>query len=106
MVCNKKIAINEMGLWSKGVGVKHQECAQLDDDGSNSNNNKTKTKILCAVCKGPAGCTNCEFAQDCDLDKVSQACICLSCIDKTADPFLLYQNAVKDRHGIITSNES
>jgi hypothetical protein len=29
IVCNDKIEINEIGLWSKGVGVKHEKCAQI-----------------------------------------------------------------------------
>ena len=28
IVCNEKIEINEIGLWSKGTGVKHEKCAQ------------------------------------------------------------------------------
>ncbi len=27
IVCNKKIPVNEIGLWSKGVGVKHENCS-------------------------------------------------------------------------------
>tara|TARA_Y100000590_G_scaffold118696_1_gene135844 strand:- start:2146 stop:3462 length:1317 start_codon:yes stop_codon:yes gene_type:complete len=26
IVCNKKIPVNEIGLWSKGIGVKHEKC--------------------------------------------------------------------------------
>ena len=31
IVCNDKIEINEIGLWSKGVGVKHEKCAQTNE---------------------------------------------------------------------------
>ena len=31
MVCNEKIAVNEVGLWSKGLGVKHEKCVETED---------------------------------------------------------------------------
>jgi hypothetical protein len=31
IVCNEKIEINETGLWSKGLGVKHEKCAQTNE---------------------------------------------------------------------------
>ena len=31
IVCNEKIAINEIGLWSKGLGVKHEKCVETED---------------------------------------------------------------------------
>ncbi|TLX75427.1 MAG: hypothetical protein E6L05_02375, partial [Thaumarchaeota archaeon] len=58
IVCKKKIEINEIGLWAKGIGVKHQACAD-------------EVELKCLVCGGPAGCPKCEFAADCDLTKVS-----------------------------------
>jgi len=30
IACNEKIEINEIGLWSKGVGVKHEKCIDID----------------------------------------------------------------------------
>ncbi len=29
IVCNEKIKVNEIGLWSKGLGVKHEKCAEI-----------------------------------------------------------------------------
>jgi len=31
IVCNEKIEVNEIGLWSKGLGVKHEKCAQVNE---------------------------------------------------------------------------
>ena len=84
IVCNKPIAVNETGLWSKGQGVKHEHCAQAD-------------AILCTVCGGPAGCSTCEFADDCDLERVSPACICKKCADAPKSPFASYRESVGKR---------
>src|SRR5215813_14270488 len=87
IVCKKKIEINEIGLWAKGIGVKHQACADVKE-------------LQCGVCGGPAGCPNCEFALDCDLSKVSQLCICKKCgNDKNA--FVLYQKAITKKFPIL-----
>ena len=32
MVCNQMIKKNEMGFWSKGIGVKHEKCAEKNED--------------------------------------------------------------------------
>ena len=45
IVCKKKIGINEVGLWAKGLGVKHLACAEV-------------VELRCLVCGGPAGCFN------------------------------------------------
>ena len=52
LVCNEKIEVNEIGLWAKGEGVKHEKCAKINE-------------LKCIVCGGPAGCTKCEFREDC-----------------------------------------
>lgn len=65
-VCGKGIAAGEMGLWARGLGVKHEECAAVRE-------------LACAVCGGPAGCAGCEFADSCDIPNVSQLCICRGC---------------------------
>ena len=31
IVCKEKIKVNEIGLWSKGLGVKHEKCAEIDE---------------------------------------------------------------------------
>ena len=86
-VCKKKIEINEVGLWAKGLGVKHLVCGKV-------------IELHCLVCGGPAGCQKCEFRDDCDLSKVSQLCICKKCNDQT-EPFTLYQKAVVKKFPIL-----
>lgn len=81
VVCNERIEINQIALWSKGVGVKHEKCIE------------TK-QIRCAICHSEAGCPTCEYRDDCNLDKVSELCICKRCLDKK-DPFFLYLEAIK-----------
>jgi hypothetical protein len=66
IICNEKIEVNEIGLWAKGLGVKHEKCSQIID-------------LQCAVCNGPTGCQNCEFQDICDIENVSQLCICKKC---------------------------
>lgn len=83
IVCKKKIEINEIALWSKGLGVKHQACAKV-------------IELKCIICGNPAGCPICEFAEDCDLERVSQMCICKKCLD-TKTPYSHYQESVIKR---------
>jgi len=82
IVCKKKIEVNEIALWSKGLGVKHQACAEVVD-------------LKCAICGGPAGCQQCEFTDDCDRNKVSQMCICKKCYEGKG-VFALYQKAISN----------
>lgn len=83
IVCNEKIAVNEFGLWSKGVGVKHEKCAQIKE-------------LQCSICGKSAGCSYCEFKDDCNLEKVSELCICKECSEKP-DSVLLYKNSIKEK---------
>ena len=53
IVCNEKIKVNEIGLWAKGLGVKHEKCAEINE-------------LNCIICDGPAGCATCEFQEDCN----------------------------------------
>ena len=87
IVCKKKIDVNEVGLWAKGIGVKHLACAEV-------------IELRCLVCGGPAGCTQCEFRTDCDLAKVSQLCICKKCND-SEDAFVSYRKAVAKKFSIL-----
>ena len=87
IVCNEKIEVNEIGLWAKGLGVKHEKCAEVKE-------------LSCIVCGGPAGCASCEFHDDCDLEKVSQLCICKKCSD-TKDSFTAYKSSVKKKFHIL-----
>ena len=83
IVCNEKIEVNEIGLWAKGLGVKHEKCAQIKE-------------LMCVVCGGPAGCPNCEFQETCDIEHVSQMCICKKCSEEK-NPFDSYQKSVKKK---------
>ena len=31
IVCNKKLEVNEIGLWAKGEGVKHEKCGEVKE---------------------------------------------------------------------------
>ena len=58
IVCKKKIEVNEIGLWAKGIGVKHQACAEV-------------LELRCLVCGGSAGCPQCEFRADCSYQSIT-----------------------------------
>ncbi len=87
VVCNKKIDVNELGLWAKGLGVKHEKCAEVNE-------------LTCIVCGGPAGCSKCEYTDDCDRKTVSQLCICRKC-NETENPLDAYQKSVKKKFSIL-----
>jgi len=82
-VCNEKVNANEIGLWSKGIGVKHEKCAEV-------------IELKCVICDNPAGCPQCEFHDDCDRSIVSQLCICKKC-ENQEHTFEHYQASVKDK---------
>ena len=87
LVCNKKVKSKEIGLWSKGVGVKHEKCAETNE-------------LKCIICDGPAGCQKCEFEEDCDRSLVSQLCICKKC-EQEDGVFDLYQKSLKKKFSIL-----
>ncbi|HSA75928.1 MAG TPA: hypothetical protein VLE02_00165 [Nitrosarchaeum sp.] len=90
VVCNEKIEVNEIGLWAKGLGVKHEKCAQINE-------------LKCIVCSGSAGCLQCEFQDICDIQKVSQLCICKKCsVEKNS--FDSYQKSVKKNFSLLNLN--
>ena len=89
IVCNEKIQINEIGLWAKGIGVKHEKCAKTDE-------------LQCIVCGKPAGCDFCEFRDSCDIANVSPFCICKICSEKK-EIFNLYQNSTNKKFPILNS---
>jgi hypothetical protein len=87
IVCKKEIKVNDVALWAKGLGIKHESCAKV-------------TQLRCMVCGNQAGCPVCEFADNCDLTKVSLTCICKKCSDKK-EIFSLYQiSAIKRFPGL------
>ena len=83
IICNEKVNANEIGLWSKGVGVKHEKCAEVNE-------------LKCVICDNPAGCLLCEFQNNCDRSLVSQLCICKKCESK-GNTFEHYQISEKDK---------
>lgn len=89
IVCNEKIERDEIGFWAKDIGVKHEKCAEIKE-------------LTCGVCGGPAGCPTCEFRDSCDLERVSQICICKKCEART-DPYNLYQKSVMKKFRLLDS---
>ena len=89
IVCNEKIEKDEIGFWAKDIGVKHEKCAEIKE-------------LTCGVCGGPAGCPTCEFRNSCDLERVSQICICKKCEART-DPYNLYQKSVMKKFRLLSS---
>ncbi|NND87202.1 MAG: hypothetical protein HKM23_07790 [Nitrosopumilus sp.] len=89
IVCAEKIEVNEIGLWAKGLGVKHEKCAQI-------------TELQCVVCGGPAGCPNCEFQDNCNIPNVSQLCICKKCGEQK-DAYTTYVKSAKKKFTILNS---
>tara|TARA_B110000014_G_scaffold205917_1_gene156516 strand:- start:297 stop:599 length:303 start_codon:yes stop_codon:yes gene_type:complete len=83
IVCDEKVNANEIGLWSKGIGVKHEKCAEINE-------------LKCVICDNPAGCLQCEFHDNCDRSLVSQLCICKKC-ENQGNTFEQYQLSVKDK---------
>ena len=84
IVCNEKVSANEIGLWSKGLGVKHEKCAEI-------------VELKCVICDNPAGCLQCEFQDNCDRSQVSQLCICKKC-DSQKHTFEQYQGSIRDKY--------
>ncbi len=90
IICNEKIEINEIGLWAKGIGVKHEKCSQIKE-------------LQCAVCHGPAGCQSCEFQDSCNLEIVSELCICKKCSEEK-NPYNSYQKSIKKKLPLLNLN--
>ncbi len=88
IVCKEKIQVNEMGLWAKGLGVKHERCAEA-------------AGLDCIICGGPAGCPECEFADECDIQNVSPFCICDRCSQQGSSPLASYQSASNKKFRIL-----
>ncbi len=89
IVCKEKIQVNEMGLWAKGLGVKHERCAET-------------AGLDCIICGGPAGCQECEFADECDIQNVSQMCVCNRC-SQQGNLLDSYQHASSKKFRILGS---
>lgn len=88
VVCKQKIEVGRPVLWAKGEGVKHESCVPQT------------MEIPCAVCGKGAGCSECEVRDDCDLERVSQMCICRACSED--DALAKYRSAVNQQFTILT----
>ena len=84
IVCDEKVKAKEIGLWSKGVGVKHEKCAEI-------------VELKCVICDNPAGCLQCEFQDNCDRSQVSQLCIYKNCV-RLKHTFDQYQGTIRDKY--------
>lgn len=84
--CGKIIPKGHPGLWSKGVGVKHVQCAALESAALGGTSSApaaaTANKTACSLCGKPAGCSECEFLENCDVANVSPVCLCYACGQK------------------------
>ena len=87
-VCNQTVKKNEMGFWYRGIGVKHEKCAEKNKD------------LKCVICDGLVGCTNCEFIEDCNPQNVSSLCICKKC-EHLDEPFISYKKAVIEKFPVL-----
>jgi hypothetical protein len=87
IICKEKIQMNEIGLWAKGLGVKHEKCAEINE-------------LNCIICSGSAGCSTCEFQENCDRSVVSQLCICKKC-EQNDNVFAIYQQSLKKKFTIL-----
>ncbi len=90
--CGADIAVGTSVMWLKGEGVKHPECV-----------NGTP-RIPCIVCGRPAGCAECESRDDCDLERVSQMCICRACAEE--DALAKYGTAVLKKFTILNPSRT
>ena len=88
LVCNQKVIANDIGLWSKGVGVKHEKCAEKNEE------------LKCIMCGDSAGCVRCEFIKECDLRVVSKLCICKKC-EQEQNSFDSYKNSVMKKFPLL-----
>ena len=95
VACSKPIQTGQQGMWARDAGVKHLECAGIEDSGG-SGNLAAGRSITCAVCGRPAGCAECEFQDMCDIPSVSPNCLCNECSRKD-DVIPLYQKSVGGR---------
>ena len=124
--CGKPIATGQQGLWSRGVGVKHVQCASSSSAADSSDNDTvggggigdalrddtaTATskgsgpasagRITCTVCGRPAGCSECEFQDTCDIPNVSPGCLCRDCGQKDG-VIDLYIRSVESRFPVLS----
>ena len=89
IICKEKINVNEIGLWAKDLGVKHEKCAEI-------------TELQCMICGKSAGCSQCEFQESCDIPNVSSFCLCKQCVDDTST-LTKYKKSTNKKFSILNS---
>jgi len=83
--CGKSVAKGESAVWSPGLkAIKHLACHSSDLSSLSSPDSIHNLQLICSICKGPTGCPECEFEEDCDRTTVSQLCICEKCYNDSA----------------------
>jgi len=87
LYATRKLKPMRLDFGLKGLGVKHEKCAEIKE-------------LKCIVCGASAGCSQCEYNEDCNLEEVSQLCICKKC-NETEDPFASYQISVKKKFPLL-----
>ncbi len=100
MECGKPIPAGQPGLWLKGVGVKHVQCATSEDMDSSDTSVPVVNRIMCSLCGKSAGCSECEFQDNCDIANVSPSCLCAPCSQKN-DVLSLYHVSVGKKFPIL-----
>ena len=91
IICKESVQVNEIAFWSSVKGVKHQKCEQKEH------------YIKCAVCGGSAGCTKCEFQENCDIPNVSPLCLCYVCMQQK-DAVGVYRKAISKKFTGLAMN--
>jgi len=113
LVCGKTVGVGQTGYWSRGVGIKHEACADQEDGSKpksskpedsrkpeSNNRQKIQNSIQCIVCGDPAGCSLCEMLNDCSTEAVSKNCICKKCLSDS-NAFTVYQKAAESKFPIL-----
>jgi hypothetical protein len=79
--CSKEIPFGEHALWSRSSkAVKHIKCASPAPEEERGKMFEGP-ELDCFICGRPAKCAKCGFETECDRQAVSQACICISCLE-------------------------
>lgn len=95
--CGKEIPQGERVLWSKsGKAIKHIKCETPEKTIEKREKTPEVAQLDCFICGRPAGCAECGFEADCDRQAVSQACICIQCLEDR-QAFANYQQAFVEK---------
>ena len=93
-ICNKPL------FWKQPY---KQGDRPVEKDGSIHNCSKLQNgnkDLKCIMCGGSAGCIHYEFIKECDLQAVSQLCICKKC-EQEQNSFDSYKNSVMKKFPLL-----